>query len=80
VLLLLLSHTLQAGSSQSVTYKLKWCIATDQVDNVRGVERTYRISIEYRKPVQVGGQGAPVSHHILLSPQRLPRMGPDVCM
>ncbi len=31
----------------------QWYISTEQVDNVRGVERTYRISIEYRKPVQV---------------------------
>jgi hypothetical protein len=62
-------HLSQAGSSQSVTYKIKWCIATDQVDNVRGVERTYRISIEYRKPVQVRsrGGGEPTPLHMLMS-------------
>lgn len=41
-------------SKQATTYKLKWYIPNHLVDNVRGVERTYRVSIEYRHPLNVG--------------------------
>lgn len=44
---------MQDGTT-TFTYKLKWHIPNDLVDNIRGVERTYRISIEFRKLVQVG--------------------------
>ncbi|GFH31936.1 hypothetical protein HaLaN_31070, partial [Haematococcus lacustris] len=29
-----------------------WFVASEQVDNVRGVERSFRISVEYRMPVK----------------------------
>ncbi|KAL6762637.1 hypothetical protein V8C86DRAFT_613868 [Haematococcus lacustris] len=38
----------------TTTYRLKWFVASEQVDNVRGVERSFRISVEYRMPVKVG--------------------------
>ena len=43
------------GGATFTTYKVKWIIPNDLVDNIRGVERTYRVSVEYRKVVQVGG-------------------------
>ena len=47
-------HTAPDGSNEtSVTYKIKWIIQNSLVDNIRGVEKTYRISIEYRKPISV---------------------------
>ncbi len=33
----------------TTTYRLKWYLRNDLVDNVRGVERSFRISIKYRK-------------------------------
>ncbi len=43
------------GSEPVVTYRLKWFIRNDLVDNIRGVERTYRVSIEFRKHIRLGG-------------------------
>jgi hypothetical protein len=43
-----------ATSSAATLYKLKWLIPNELIDNVRGVERTFRVSIEYRKPCVVG--------------------------
>jgi hypothetical protein len=42
------------SAGPSITYKLKWFIPNELVDNIRGVERTYRISVEFRRPVKVG--------------------------
>jgi len=42
--------------AHSTTYKLKWYIPNELVDNVRGVERTFRVSIEVRSSV-CGGIG-----------------------
>ena len=36
-----------------MTYRVKWIVPNHLVDNIRGVEKTYRISIEYRKPISV---------------------------
>ena len=47
-------HTSPDGSTETaVTYKVKWIVQNSLVDNIRGVEKTYRISIEYRKPISV---------------------------
>ena len=40
-------------SASAVTYRVKWIVPNHLVDNIRGVEKTYRISIEYRKPISV---------------------------
>lgn len=48
------------------TYKLKWAIPNELVDNIRGVERTYRVSIEYRRPWQVGCTAAVLQGRRLL--------------
>ena len=40
-------------ASVSVTYKVKWVIPNELIDNIRSVENTYRISIEYRLPISV---------------------------
>ncbi len=47
------------ASGATATYKLKWVIPNELVDNVRGVERSHRISVEFRRPVKVllGGMG-----------------------
>lgn len=39
---------------QAVTYKVKWLIPNEHIDNIRGVEKSFRISIEYRRPIQLG--------------------------
>ena len=56
-------HHLPSSSSPAdqgactVTYKVKWIVPNHLVDNIRGVEKSYKISIEYRKPISVRGDG-----------------------
>ncbi|EFJ52490.1 hypothetical protein VOLCADRAFT_102987 [Volvox carteri f. nagariensis] len=38
----------------SVTYRVKWIIRNDHIDNIRGVDRNYAVSVEYHKPVKLG--------------------------
>lgn len=38
---------------RSATVRVKWYIPNELVDNIRGVEKTYRITIDYRKPLSV---------------------------
>lgn len=38
----------------ALTYKLKWFVANELVDNIRGVERSYRLSVEFRRPLRLG--------------------------
>eukprot|EP00798_Chlamydomonas_sp_ICE-L_P005982 gene5982-5274_t len=38
----------------SVTYKVKWVLGNSLIDNIRSVERSYRISVEYRKAASGG--------------------------
>ena len=47
------SSSSSSGGASAVTYKVKWIIPNHLVDNIRSVEKTYRISIEYRKPISV---------------------------
>lgn len=51
-----------AGASSSradtggllVTYRVKWILRNDHIDNIRGLERGYTISVEYHQPVKLG--------------------------
>ncbi|GLI64033.1 hypothetical protein VaNZ11_007171 [Volvox africanus] len=38
----------------SVTYRVKWIIRNDHIDNIRGLDRGYAVSVEYHKPVKLG--------------------------
>ncbi|GIL71927.1 hypothetical protein Vretifemale_2372 [Volvox reticuliferus] len=38
----------------SVTYRVKWMIRNDHIDNIRGLDRGYAVSVEYHKPVKLG--------------------------
>jgi hypothetical protein len=41
-------------SGLSVTYRVKWILRNDHIDNIRGLERGYTISVEYHQPVKLG--------------------------
>lgn len=49
------------SSSASTTYKVKWVIPNDLVDNIRSVEDTFRITIDYRRPISVSCLGKTLS-------------------
>ncbi|GLC63393.1 hypothetical protein PLESTF_000031500 [Pleodorina starrii] len=38
----------------SVTYRVKWIIPNGHIDNIRGLDRGYAVSVEYHKPVKLG--------------------------
>ena len=38
---------------QSVTYRIKWIVCNQLIDNIRGVEKTLRIMVEYHWPFKV---------------------------
>lgn len=43
-----------ASSTVSVTYRLKWIIRNNHIDNIRGLDRSYAVNVEYHKPVKLG--------------------------
>ncbi|MEW5296934.1 MAG: hypothetical protein WDW36_000180 [Sanguina aurantia] len=53
----------RARGLPAVTYKVKWLIPNEHIDNIRSVEKSFRISIEYRRPIQLG-------HFVLKVPLR----------
>ncbi|KAG1651847.1 hypothetical protein FOA52_002723, partial [Chlamydomonas sp. UWO 241] len=44
----------QQSEGEVVTYKVKWFIPNAVVDNIRSIENTCRITIDYRKPISFG--------------------------
>ncbi|MEW5315922.1 MAG: hypothetical protein WDW38_007319 [Sanguina aurantia] len=60
---LCVKKTGQQIGSMAVTYKVKWLIPNEHIDNIRSVEKSFRISIEYRRPIQLG-------HFVLKVPLR----------
>lgn len=44
-----------AGTAEAYTFKVKWFLPIHQIDNIRAVDKSLRITIDYRKPFSVSG-------------------------
>ncbi len=41
-----------AGDGVTVTYRVKWVLRNENVDNIRGMDRGYNINVEYHLPMR----------------------------